>query len=999
MTGGKYMLIGLIAAGMVPAVAAPQPDPESRALWNQVTLYRDAWGVPHIQAGNPRALAFAFGWAQAEDHLEPMLLAYRMAAGRAAEVLGEPMAASDAFAIQCGHSVVAGTNLGTADAVTRDLCEGFAAGVNAWMAAFPGKTPPWADVVEAPDILAFWHMLMTRMAPFDLPGAWRPPRPIGSANAWAMAPARTEENAAILVLNPHEIYDSPIRWYEAHLMLPDMNITGMTLFGLPVILQGFTPELGWALTPNRPDFADVFEERVEETDFDPENPDLMNFGVNQNLPLEYMAGARPYFVRTPEGMEERVIPRFIGPRGPVFDDGQGRFFSWRIGGFFETGGLRQLFDMARAGNLDVFQEMLLAQQIPCFHIVYADRMGNIFYLYNTASGTRMLPPPKDASMPLPDWRAPQPLEREAAAWGRRIPGWALPWIVNPESGFIQACGNPPWLATTENAIPPDAAPPWLIADVDTLRARHARQLLGAGRRSFRDNQAMLFDMLVPAAADLVPRLIAAADKQENYLDTTHPDVANGLELLRNWNYLADARAAPMTFFHVWWAMAAKLAGPAFTEDARRFDMLMSGTPEADRILLDAAADAARMMRNEFADFSLPWGAVHRIQRGGREEAVEGTGSGGAIFRMAAARYEADRWLVTSGYAGAMAVCFSDTPDAVSVNTFGASENPDSPHFDDQLDLFLEKRFRRLRYMPDQIQRHAATAFGSSTVLLPRGVEGAVSFLSGAPVTASLETLESLPAPLPAGIRAFTLPVRTRWEPEMLPLDLLIEFVIPESLCRPENLHRLKLYAHRETAGWTAVEEQKLDAETRLFAGLANRTAVFLAAGPAVCFEAPVRRTVPKPPGYTPPEPEEEEEAAPPTEAATGEKAPDAPPEDRVFRFEILNREFLEERKKTGEAEERPPHRPGSGRVFRLDRLDRPADAPPGIPETEQREKVEAPGEQPAAEAPEKEKAEQNRIFRMERLDEPDKQEEKKPRKRKKLKQEDLRENQTLIGGD
>ena len=36
-------------------------------LWDQATLYRDAWGVPHVYAETPRALGFAFGHAQARS--------------------------------------------------------------------------------------------------------------------------------------------------------------------------------------------------------------------------------------------------------------------------------------------------------------------------------------------------------------------------------------------------------------------------------------------------------------------------------------------------------------------------------------------------------------------------------------------------------------------------------------------------------------------------------------------------------------------------------------------------------------------------------------------------------------------------------------------------------------------------------------------------------------------------------------------------------------------
>ncbi|HEX72527.1 MAG TPA: hypothetical protein ENN65_04365, partial [Candidatus Hydrogenedentes bacterium] len=94
----------LLAAAGQGEIVAPSPAADP---WAEATLYRDEWGVPHVYADTPRGLGFAFGWAQAEDHLDDMLMAYRMANGRAAEVLGESWADSDAFSLKMGHARLA----------------------------------------------------------------------------------------------------------------------------------------------------------------------------------------------------------------------------------------------------------------------------------------------------------------------------------------------------------------------------------------------------------------------------------------------------------------------------------------------------------------------------------------------------------------------------------------------------------------------------------------------------------------------------------------------------------------------------------------------------------------------------------------------------------------------------------------------------------------------------------------------------------------------------
>ena len=155
-----------------PAGAARAQDdfdaPPPEAMWEHVTVYRDDWGAPHVLADSVRAMAFGLGYAQAEDHIEPMLLAYRVAMGRASEILGPEHAASDAFSLRMGHGEMAEAAFRHADPITRDLCEGFALGVNMWLSDAGPAAPPWAEGVRPHEILALLHCYLMSHAPFDL---------------------------------------------------------------------------------------------------------------------------------------------------------------------------------------------------------------------------------------------------------------------------------------------------------------------------------------------------------------------------------------------------------------------------------------------------------------------------------------------------------------------------------------------------------------------------------------------------------------------------------------------------------------------------------------------------------------------------------------------------------------------------------------------------------------------------------------------------------------
>lgn len=865
----------------VPRAVAQIPD-DALALWAQATLYRDAWGTPHVYAETPRALGFAFGYAQAQDHIEAMLLAYRTANGRAAEVLGEKMAQSDEFALRLAHARLAEAAFPTLEPEVAELCTGFAMGVNTWLLEHEEQAPPWADGVKPSDPLALWHAFVCSMAPLDLPGVQRPPRAMETSNAWALAPERSEDGRTLLVINPHEYYNGTFRWGEAHLVLGDMNVSGATLFGLPLIVQGHNGVLGWGLTPNGADFADVFTEEIQSAPNNPKNPfgNVENALAEQTAMLEYLSQSQPYYVRTPAGLEERAAPGMVGPRGPLFESG-GTLYSWTIGGYGEFGAFGQLLAMASAPGLEAFQTALARRQLPCFNIVYADRAGNILAFYNAKAGARNVPmeAPEDPSAPPPfiDWRQPVSSTLFQLAWGEGIEFEALPAVLNPAAGYVQATGGPPWAFTDDAPIGPALYPAWFIGETDTYRARRVRQLLRTGLRSFRDLQEMLYDTAAPAATEMVPLLIAMADNAGDQVHASHPDLATGMRLLKEWDFSADTSATGMTYYHVWWNLLTAKHAQDFVSPAALYAALLDGGPEAQRVALDAATDAARLMRNDLDALEVPWGEAHRVVRGEKDYAMPGATSGEPIFVSGDFEYGAGKWRASYGYGVAMAVAFGETPEAVSVAAFGSSEDPRSPHFVDQLDLLLAQRFKRALFLDSEVLRNATEGFGRRVMLYPLGAAGEVLFEAEVPVACRLRAQADAPAALPAGLAAFTVFVGASANPATLLGDLTVSLGVPVDLCEDDDLPQLALYQFTGGGGWTRVPDATTENDGRILAGRVPLDATFAVLGPESVLikpsEAlplpPLEKTAKIPASAAPPEtpaPTEVSTVAPPDKA-------------------------------------------------------------------------------------------------------------------------------------
>ncbi len=836
-TGRGFVLVAILC--VLSAASGPvAAQDEAASPWERAALYRDEWGTPHVYAEDPRSLAFVFGYAQAEDHLEAMLAAYRVANGRAAEVFGESYADSDEFSLKMGHAALAHDVYESLDPLTRDLCEGFAMGVNAWLVEHADQAPPWADGAKPQDILALLHCFLMSMAPFDLPEVYHRAPASVSGNAWAVAPSRSDSGETFLVINPHTNYSSPFQWYEAHLVCQDINVAGATLFGLPVILQGHNEVLGWALTPNQPDFADVYLEPSPATK---PRPKFLNarrvLEEDKLIEIYLLANMRPYYVLTPEGPVERSTPCVDTPRGPLIGIHNGHLCMYLVGGYRDFGTIAQLVEMARARDLGSFQSALGMHQLPCFNVVYADREGNISYVYNTKVGnklTAVLPPqpdkgkdgkneeedPSEGPPPAPprfiDWTIPVPADDPYCAWGDIIPPGALPAATNPASGYVQACGSPPWLATDGANMRPDQFPAWFSHDPDTFRAQRVRRLLGTGKRSFRDCQSMLYDVVAPFAIDAVPRLLETAKQRADFVDNAHPDLPAGLDALRTWNFLADTNSPGMTFFHAWWTALSSRNIETYPSKEALMSALKVNDAEIQDLSLEAATEAARMMRNEFDSLSVPWGDVHTVMRGDRETPLCGATSGEPVFVASDEVFERRKWRVTYGYGFAMAVSFGEKPRAVSMVPFGASEDPKSPHYADQLDLMAQRRFKVARYGFEDVQRNAASARGQRLYLRPKGMEALFTLSAAAPIVARLTTATEAPEKLPEDLVPFTLFVTTEKVPRSRPASTHIDVFIPPVLCASEDLDKLAVYACDATRKWVRLDAQQLDPNARTF---------------------------------------------------------------------------------------------------------------------------------------------------------------------------------------
>jgi len=124
--------LGVMGHAQMPATAAP-------ALASQVEVLRTAHGVPHIRAQNLKAAAYALAYVQLEDYGPRVAFSLVRARGETAQWFGHDSIDGD-YPARLAHEEAV-RRFASLDQDTRDVYEGFAAGVNRYVELHPEEFP------------------------------------------------------------------------------------------------------------------------------------------------------------------------------------------------------------------------------------------------------------------------------------------------------------------------------------------------------------------------------------------------------------------------------------------------------------------------------------------------------------------------------------------------------------------------------------------------------------------------------------------------------------------------------------------------------------------------------------------------------------------------------------------------------------------------------------------------------------------------------------------
>ena len=665
-------------------------------------VQRDEWGIPQLWGDTVDDLAYAQGYVAATDRAWQIQVEKWRSEGRLAERLGPSQVPWDRFARRVRLDDTARRCFARLDPETKRWIEAYVAGVNDGLAV--ADAPEFAATDCAPDQWHPWSPLGVFLVQHVLFGTignklWRAhvaatlgpeavalfasEGPAGSgSNAWVVPGDLTTGGTTIIAGDPHRVLELPGIYQQVRLACPEFDVIGLAFPGVPGVPHfGHTGGVAWAITNAVADNQDLYREQLRRDGDRVEVRDVDGW-VAVPRRVERIA------VRGGDPVDVEVIET---PRGPVIDvdRGTGEAVSLRAPYRVDSAlGFEALLPLLRARRVEDVAEALRHWVEPVNSVLAADTTGAVLRM---VAGRVPRRDERCHREPVPGW---EPRYR-----------WRDEYAPLPQARVSEIVVNANDRREGDTAeLGYDFVPPH--------RARRIRALLAEGT----PHEKIHTDTAIPLGAlrGLLERLDAARLGAE---------AAALRDRLLAWDGRMDADSVDAGAFAAWRSALVKALAThprlapvcrphpfdevfqPWLDPVARIGQALDGIiTGAHRLGGDFAADldglAAQALREVAARPAEPWGRRHRLQPvhlsvdpeidkkiQAVSESVMVSGDTHAVLATASTPGVSD-----ATWRGPIARYVWHLPHRGKsrwIVPFGASGNPDSPHFADQLPLWAE----------------------------------------------------------------------------------------------------------------------------------------------------------------------------------------------------------------------------------------------------------------------------------------------------------------------
>ncbi|MEO6720055.1 MAG: penicillin acylase family protein, partial [Ferruginibacter sp.] len=675
----------------------------------RVTIIRDNWGVPHVYGKTDADAVFGLMYAQCEESFERLERNYVQQFGRMAELYGANYLAEDLKMRLVYDTSAAKIDYKNSPAWLKNLCIAFADGINYYLYKHPETKPfvlthfePWFAMMlpdgayiatrfgglEIEDVNNLYKLNDEKTARLNNILKWPGEEMMGS-NGFAIGPSKTAAHSTLLYINPHVSFDFRM---EAHIVSEEgLNAYGAVTWGQFFVFQGFNDHCGWMHTSSMADAEDLYEEKITQNgnEFFYEYDGQLKPVGRKQYTLKYKMGS---------AMKTHAVTTYYTGHGPVMGSRKSKWLSLKIQEH-SANGLVQSWQRTKAKNFAEFKGSMQLLSNTSTNTLYADDKGNIAYWHGNFIPKRNVKYnwtlPVDGATSATEWQGTHGLDE-------------IVQLSNPASGWIQNCNSTPFTASGINAPDKNLYPLYMAPEGENFRSLYAIQMLGA-ENNFNLDKLIAFgnSHYLSAFDTLLPPLLQDLAN----LSTSDPAYALLKEpaaLLKAWDKRSSVSSVATTLAIFWGhSLLSNYYTPGTAEEGsdqvKIFSSIIKNTTPQKRIALLSQLTAG--LNRAFGTWKVAWGELNRYQRISGDPSPHfddnkpslPVAAASALFGSLPA-YETDWTNTKKGYGVAgnsfvAAVEFGEKIRARSIIPGGQSFNPNSKHFADQAQMYLEGKFK------------------------------------------------------------------------------------------------------------------------------------------------------------------------------------------------------------------------------------------------------------------------------------------------------------------
>lgn len=673
---------------------------DSTSIYNvnpdSVSIVRDKWGVPHIYGTTDADVAYGLAWANAEDDFHTIQETYLASKGMVGLVKGKKGMVID-YVVQLikARDIVNERYEADISPAFKKYLEAYAQGINAYAKAHPKEIINKKLFPIAPqDILTGYVLSFSLMCKLNdvlnkiNKGQIEPyfTQVIGS-NGIAMNSTKTVNGEVFLDINSHQPLEGPLSWYEAHLVSKEgLNILGGLFPGGVSVFCGTNGNIGWGHTVNAVDFIDVYQLQMNPK----EKYQYFFDGQPTNLEVRKVKLKTKILGIIPITIEKKAFWSKYGATMKAKKGEKNTFYSIRYGANMDIRGAEQWYWMNKSQNFTEFKNALEMQALPCFNIIYADKFDTIFYISNGLVPERAIDY---------NWRKVLPGNTSATLWNKFHSLENIPQVLNPSCGYIYNVNNSPFEATCEKEN----------FDIECYDQTMGYELIKNNRScrveqiilkndsfTFEDFKHLKYDLTLPDSILSIFNLNLAEIFEMDPDD--YPKIADALRLIQQWDHTSDMESIE--------ASVVLLSGYYLKKMVdKRYHNSTADIEITEKLYEKSVKKAKKHLLRFFNTMVVPLGDLQRLVRGDDDMPLSGFPD--VLAAMYSKPYKKGRFKAYAGESYIELVRFGkDGTEIETINAYGASNNPDSPHYNDQMELYTQQKTKKMSLNREIILKEA-----------------------------------------------------------------------------------------------------------------------------------------------------------------------------------------------------------------------------------------------------------------------------------------------------